>query len=35
LELAKERIKNKTGISDSFKIKPLYLYPKDCQIRKK
>ncbi len=31
--LAKERIKAKR-CDDCFKIKPVYLYPKECQIRK-
>ena len=33
IRLAKEKIKNKEQ-SDAFVIKPLYLYPKECQIRK-
>jgi tRNA threonylcarbamoyladenosine biosynthesis protein TsaB len=32
IELALERIKQKK-LSNSFKIKPIYLYPKECQIR--
>jgi len=33
IALALERIKNKQ-IDNSLKIKPIYLYPKECQIRK-
>jgi tRNA threonylcarbamoyladenosine biosynthesis protein TsaB len=33
IRLALEKIKQKR-ISDAFKIKPIYLYPKECQIRK-
>lgn len=33
VELALERIKNKQIVS-AFGIKPIYLYPKECQIRK-
>ena len=33
IELALERIKRKE-FDSSFKIKPIYLYPKDCQVRK-
>ncbi|OGX16574.1 MAG: tRNA (adenosine(37)-N6)-threonylcarbamoyltransferase complex dimerization subunit type 1 TsaB [Omnitrophica WOR_2 bacterium RBG_13_41_10] len=32
VELAKERIRDREN-SDSFKVKPVYLYPKECQIR--
>lgn len=32
MELALERIKQK-HFNDPFKIKPIYLYPKECQIR--
>ena len=32
IELALERIKQKK-LSNSFKIKPIYLYPKECQIK--
>ena len=32
VNLARERIKQKK-ISDAFRIKPIYLYPKECQIR--
>lgn len=32
IELALEKIKAK-NLSDTFKIKPIYLYPKECQIR--
>lgn len=34
IELALERIKEKK-LNSSFNIKPIYLYPKECQIRKK
>jgi len=34
LALAQEKIRRKEGISNALKIKPLYLYPKECQIRK-
>jgi tRNA threonylcarbamoyladenosine biosynthesis protein TsaB len=33
IELAKEKIKNKE-LNTAFEIKPIYLYPKECQIRK-
>jgi len=33
MALALERIKDKK-FNDPFKIKPIYLYPKECQIRK-
>lgn len=33
LRLAIEKIKRKE-LSDAFNIKPMYLYPKECQIRK-
>lgn len=33
LHLAIEKIKRKE-LSDAFNIKPMYLYPKECQIRK-
>jgi tRNA threonylcarbamoyladenosine biosynthesis protein TsaB len=33
IELALERIKEKK-FSNPFKINPIYLYPKECQIRK-
>ncbi len=32
IELARERIRAKK-LSDAFTIKPVYLYPKECQIR--
>ena len=32
IELALERIKQKK-FSDSFNTKPIYLYPKECQIK--
>jgi len=32
IELALEKIKQKK-LSNSFKIKPIYLYPKECQIK--
>jgi len=32
IELAKERIKGKE-FDNPFKIKPIYLYPKECQVR--
>jgi tRNA threonylcarbamoyladenosine biosynthesis protein TsaB len=32
IALALDKIKNKK-ISDTFKIKPIYLYPKECQIK--
>jgi tRNA threonylcarbamoyladenosine biosynthesis protein TsaB len=32
LELAKEKIKN-NKFDDPFDVKPIYLYPKECQIR--
>jgi tRNA threonylcarbamoyladenosine biosynthesis protein TsaB len=36
IELALERISGaKANLSNAFKIKPEYLYPKDCQIRKR
>jgi len=35
LELAGEMAKGRKGITDALNVKPLYLYPKDCQIRKK
>jgi len=34
LELAKEKIRNKE-FSNSINIKPIYLYPKECQIKVK
>ena len=34
LELAKEKIRNKE-FSNSVNIKPIYLYPKECQIKPK
>jgi tRNA threonylcarbamoyladenosine biosynthesis protein TsaB len=34
LALAKEKIAKK-DLSSAFKIGPVYLYPKDCQVRKK
>jgi tRNA threonylcarbamoyladenosine biosynthesis protein TsaB len=34
IELARERIKAKKFLS-SFKVKPIYLYPKECQINVK
>jgi tRNA threonylcarbamoyladenosine biosynthesis protein TsaB len=33
IELAKEKIKSKK-LNTAFEIKPIYLYPKECQIRK-
>jgi len=33
IELAKEKIKSKK-LNTVFEIKPIYLYPKECQIRK-
>ncbi|HLD82587.1 MAG TPA: hypothetical protein VI976_01395, partial [Candidatus Omnitrophota bacterium] len=33
IELALERIKS-GKISSAFNIKPIYLFPKECQIRK-
>lgn len=33
IAIALEKIKNRKA-SDAFKIKPLYLYPKECQIKK-
>jgi tRNA threonylcarbamoyladenosine biosynthesis protein TsaB len=34
IELAQERIKE-GKISNAFKLKPIYLYPKECQVRPK
>ncbi len=33
IELARERIKAKK-FNNAFDLKPIYLYPKECQIRK-
>jgi tRNA threonylcarbamoyladenosine biosynthesis protein TsaB len=35
LAAAESAVKSRKGLTDAFKIKPLYLYPRDCQIRKK